>query len=315
MLPGSSIRSYTPDDLETWRSLLARPGIRDQYAQVQGPLALESKLADENLHPEGIRLAFVDDEPAGFAFGFVLPQRDAGWAMLRAAVVPEYRRRGIGEALLREVIRYAATQTRVPDVRTVSISAWKPCDEAAALADKLGFVHERFFWMMERPRGDRVHPVWPAGVSFTIFDCSDAHFEAWNDIYNLSFREHWRYVASSVAECRELARAPGFRADGLALAWRDGRCVGFCRCALHEASGEIEVLGTDPATRGLGVGRALLRWGVAWIESSSTLPVTLLVDGENESALRLYRAEGFLPARERRVWTLPADRLARMVGR
>lgn len=313
-MPDFTIRAYTTADLETFRALVTHPDVAEQFDKFQGPHGLEFKLSDENLDQAGIRLAFLGDEPVGFAFAFVLPQGGAGWAMVRAAVLPRHRRRGIGTALLREVARHCVRQTRVADVRTISMAAWQPCPEATALAEKLGFEHERYFWMLERPRGSAVEPIWPREVECRIFDGSDAHLEAWNHAYNRSFAEHWRYVASTVEDCRDLSRAPGFRPDGIALAWLGGRCVGFCRCALLESRGEIEVLGTDPEVRGLGLGRALLRWGVRWIEHNSALPVTLLVDGANENALRLYRSEGFAPARERRVWGLDEEKLRRLVA-
>ena len=62
-----------------------------------------------------------------------------------------------------------------------------------------------------------------------------------------------------------------------------------------------------PAARGIGLGRALLRWGVAWLERESALPVTLMVDGANEGALALYRSEGFAVTRTRRAWARPGN--------
>ena len=89
---------------------------------------------------------------------------------------------------------------------------------------------------------------------------------------------------------------------GLMLAYRDGRCVGFCRNERHATRGEIGVLGTTHDARGIGLGRALLRWGVGWLEAHVPGPVTLLVDGDNEGALALYKSEGFEVSRTRRIW-------------
>jgi len=41
---------------------------------------------------------------------------------------------------------------------------------------------------------------------------------------------------------------------------------------------------------------------VRWLEEHAPGPVTLLVDGDNENALGLYRSEGFEIARTRRIW-------------
>ncbi|TMQ68516.1 MAG: GNAT family N-acetyltransferase [Candidatus Eisenbacteria bacterium] len=57
--------------------------------------------------------------------------------------------------------------------------------------------------------------------------------------------------------------------------------------------------------RGIGLGRALLRWAVGWLERKEAPRAWLMVDGDNESALRLYRSEGFEVTRTRHVWSEP----------
>jgi mycothiol synthase len=156
---------------------------------------------------------------------------------------------------------------------------------------------------MERPRGLAVpEPVWPAGVTVRTLDGSDAMLADWNDAYNQSFAEHYRYIPSPLEHVRELAAAPGFHPDGIVLAYRDAQVVGFCRTEQHGTRGEISTLGTSPAARGIGLGRALLRWGVRWLEANSPGAITLLVDGQNDGALSLYKSEGFAVTRTRGLW-------------
>jgi ribosomal protein S18 acetylase RimI-like enzyme len=107
---------------------------------------------------------------------------------------------------------------------------------------------------------------------------------------------------------RALVQKAGFRADGIVIAYRDGEVAGFCRNELFAARGEIGTVGTLPAARGIGLGRALLRWGVAWLERETPHPITLLVDGDNEGALGLYRSEGFEITRRRHLWSQPVVR-------
>lgn len=288
---------YTPALLEPWRALLAEPSIAPQFEAFQGVHALEHKLADSHLPEDGIRLAFVDGEPAGFGFAWILGGSEAPWAMLRVAVHPRFRRRGLGRALaaaLSDVVAARGSLERFT-------SYWLPAAEGERFAAALGFEHERWFWMMERPRGDLPPPAWPEGIEVRVFDRSEAMLRDWNDAYNGSFIDHWRYVPSSLEDARRIAEAPGFRAEGLALAYRGREAVGFCRCELYPARGEIGVLGTTRAARGLGLGRALLRWGVAWLEAHTEAPITLVVEGENERALPLYRSEGFAIIRTRQV--------------
>jgi ribosomal protein S18 acetylase RimI-like enzyme len=54
--------------------------------------------------------AFEDDDPVGFAFGYVLPRRHGGPAILfvyEIGVDEEHRRRGIGSALMRRLAEEA----------------------------------------------------------------------------------------------------------------------------------------------------------------------------------------------------------------
>jgi mycothiol synthase len=125
----------------------------------------------------------------------------------------------------------------------------------------------------------------------------------WNEVYNRSFAEHYHFVPSTVATLRERLTTQDFKRGAVTLASRGDACLGFCRTALHGRRGEIALLGVVPEARGLGLGRALLRWGVAWIERQDTDTVDLMVDGENESALALYRSEGFTVAATRDVWS------------
>jgi mycothiol synthase len=156
---------------------------------------------------------------------------------------------------------------------------------------------------MERPRAASPAPGWPPGVTIRTYDGSEPMLVDWNDAYNDSFAEHWRFVPGELENTRAITKAPGFRPDGLVLAYRDGRCVGYCRNDVHESRGEVSLIGTVKAARGIGLGRALLRWGVDWVERHTAKPVTLMVDGENENALRLYRSEGFDVVNTRRVWS------------
>ncbi len=287
---------------ETLRALLHDPSIAPQFDKFLGPDGLEHKLSDRKLARDCLRLALLDGVPVGFGVAWVLRQPVATWTMTRVAVLEAHRHAGIGRALAEAVI--AAVRAGAPTDAPVEVAgaAWLPQPHAAALAASLGFTHERFFWLMERPRGPVAAPEWPAGVTVRTFDGGDEMLADWRDIYNDSFAQHFRFMPTTLEEGRSIVASPQFRADGVLLAYKDGACAGFCRIELHETRGEIGVLGTAHTARGIGLGRALLRWGVQWLERETTTPVTLLVDGENENALKLYRSEGFEVTRTRQIW-------------
>jgi mycothiol synthase len=296
------IREWTHHDLEPLRALMEDPGLAEQYDIFTGPGILEKRLADPHLRHDCVRMAWVDGEPVGFGFAFVLPSVTGDWSVVRVGVRPPFRRHGIGRALYDAVVEAVKRLPDLPNLVELGSSAWAPCPDAEGFADALGFRTDRWFWLMERPRGGAPEPRWPDGIVTRVFDGSPQSLADWNDAYNDSFTGHYRFVPSSLEDARALAAGPGFRRDGVLLAYRNERCVGFCRCELHEKRGEVGTIGVTHDTRGIGLGRALLRWGVRWLESTSPLPVTLTVDGENEGALGLYRGEGFVVKQSRRIW-------------
>ena len=301
----TTIRPYRPDDRAALQGVLQSPEILQQFDMYAGADGVERLLGDPYTAAESVRLAFVDGEIAGFACAILLPASEP-WTMLRGGVLPRFQRRGVGGALHDEMSAYVRRQTRMPGVRVQLLAAWEPLEPATAWAERLGYAHDRWFWLMRRERrGAPPAPRWPDGVTVRAYDGSDAMSADWNDAYNTSFAEHYRFVPSPLSHIAEITNKPGFRADGVLLAYRDGRVAGFCRNELFAARGEIGTLGTVPGARGIGLGRALLRWGVAWLERESPHPVTLLVDGENESALGLYRSEGFEIVRRRHLWSRP----------
>ncbi|HTR96283.1 MAG TPA: GNAT family N-acetyltransferase [Candidatus Acidoferrales bacterium] len=298
------IRAWAEADRGALRALVSDASLAEHFDQFQGERGFDSKLHDPRLFRAGLRLATCDGEPAGFGLAWWLPQDEGVWVMTRVGVVGRFRRRGIGTRLARALVAAADASGARPDV---SGSAWYPDPAGEALAARLGFAHERWFWLMTRPRGGAPEPVWPADIELRTFDGSDRAIADWIAAYEDSFADHFRHVRSTAEDGRRMASDPGFRADGLALAYRGAECVGFCRNALFERRGEIGVLGVVRAARGIGLGRALLRWGVRWLEANGPGPVTLLVDGANESALALYRSEGFEVTRTRRIWGRPRE--------
>ena len=59
------------------------------------------------------------------------------------------------------------------------------------------------------------------------------------------------------------------------------------------------------AARGLGLGRALLLHSLADLRERGATSFALGVEGENDNAVRLYRAVGFAVQREWRAYARP----------
>ncbi len=110
-------------------------------------------------------------------------------------------------------------------------------------------------------------------------------------------------------ELAALDRQPNSR---VLLAWRGRTLVGACwlrggrlRRVAHEASLELMVLAEE---RGRGVGRRLLSRAIGWAEGQPGLGrLVLAVMADNERAVALYRAQGFVEEGRRRGSVREAD--------
>jgi mycothiol synthase len=294
---------YTSGDRAALHALIRHPSLADEYERLLHNGELDDPPAHPKAWPDGTWIARVDGTPVGFATLLRLEAPRGRWAFLRIGVIAPLRRRGVGGALLDAVDERLRAEPETDRPFEIAASAWHPAGEAGPFLERRGFRHARWFWIMHRPHAPVAEPAWPDGVTVRPFDGSDEALRAWTACFNDAFADHWSSSIASDEESRLLTRQPHFRAAGLLLAWRHGRCVGFTRNSLYPGYGEVDVLGVAREARGLGLGRALLRWSVAWLEARPVERVILSVDGENVNASALYRSEGFVVERTREAWT------------
>lgn len=83
------------------------------------------------------------------------------------------------------------------------------------------------------------------------------------------------------------------------------RALSLWRHVLDE--GELLTIGTDPAVRGRGLGRRLLRQGLAHLAANGVARVFLEVAVTNTAAIRLYASCGFTNAGRRRGYYRHGD--------
>jgi mycothiol synthase len=305
------VRHASAADAAVFHALAAHPSLRDHFDSFQTEDGVRHDLTDPLVAAPLTHLALLDGRAAGFVAGYaVRPEGKPGWVYLRLGVIGAARRHGIARALLRQVARIA----RERDILGTGAELLLPMEDHSgsgqAFAARHGFRIDRYFWRMSRPAGPIAPPAWPPGVTVRTFDGSETALADWSAIYEESFAAHYRPVPSSPDLCRRIAASPDFLTDGLALAYREGRCVGFCRNETLGDLGIIGLLGVAPAARHAGLGRALLRWGVAYFADPRWKGVGLGVDGANDGATALYRSEGFAVDRRREIWAGSLDAVA-----
>ena len=299
------IRPLTLADAPAVHALICDPSLAGAYEALLPPGEIEDEWKDPYFVPELAFLALADGEPAAWSLGLVIPNGPTAFGFVRIGVPERWRRRGIGSALLRRTLEWLEAQKPRLTMSEIAMGAWLPSETAAPFAERHGFRHARYFWRMNRPRGAPAPAsVWPAGIETRPL-AGDRMLVEWTDAYNASFAEHYHFVPSTLEGLRKRMETEEFRTGVVLLAYRGAECVGFCRNSFLGRRGEIALLGTVPSARGIGLGRALLRWGVEGIEARDCDTTELLVDGENENALGLYRSEGFTVTQTREIWTRP----------
>lgn len=174
---------------------------------------------------------------------------------------------------------------------------------ARAILEGLGFGVERYAWLLERDLAAIPEPGLPAGFTFRDAELLGPGGEpgpdadTWCSLVNAAFASlagHTELLPSRLVAERE----PALDFPG---SWRfveeGSRPVGLCatvrdidELATGAFLGPVAVL---PSHQGRGLGRALLRAGLASARAAGCRVLSLSVNAENALALRLYLDEGF----------------------
>ena len=302
MIP--SLTELSPSGSPSLRRLLERSEFDAEYQWMLAAGRLERLLQDataavavwDNGEIAGCGLANVQAMDGG-----------ARQALVRMAVRADWRRRGLGTALLADITaRVRAADQSPRTIDRLALFAWMPCDGAREFAEGAGFESVHFYHRMERPPSPCAAPAWPDGVTVRAFDGSAEMLERWNMAYTVSFGASWRYRPGTLADCRRLSEEPGFHPDDVKLAFAGGEPAGLVRVAWEQEGGEVagsvEIAGVVPAQRGRGLGRALLRAGLQRLGSRKCRCFRLIVDADSPVAPALYQSEGFASVAMRQIW-------------
>jgi dTDP-4-amino-4,6-dideoxy-D-galactose acyltransferase len=83
-------------------------------------------------------------------------------------------------------------------------------------------------------------------------------------------------------------------ADQVLVADVQGQVAGFITCHLEETLGKIGLVGVSEFAQGQGVGRALVEAALHWFAGQGAALVTVVTQGRNIRAQRLYQRGGFV---------------------
>jgi ribosomal protein S18 acetylase RimI-like enzyme len=234
------------------------------------------------------------------------------------SVLPEWRGRGIGRALLRESLRLASDQARGHDTPRARVFGsqshdGQPTDEALLTSE--GFEPVRWFFDMTRPDLDGIPEIdLPAGLEVrpVTMDNARAVWEA--DVE--AFRDHWGGYEASDANFQRWLESPETDPSLWVVAFDGTEIAGGVIVGIYEE--ENNALGLqrgwldDVFTRGpwrrRGLARALMTHALRLIRDRGLTSAVLDVDADNPTgALGLYESLGFVVERRSTAWRKPFD--------
>jgi mycothiol synthase len=205
-------------------------------------------------------------------------------------VHPDARGRGIGTRLLETLL--GSTPDRM--------LFWAHGDHPAAraLAASHGLTPMRELLHLTGPVPDREVPGSTAISAFRVGVDEDE----WVALNHRTFAHHAEQGSVTRADLEQLESEAWFRADDFLILrddGDDGTMIGYCWVKIepdaqeNDGSGEIYVLGVSPDRQGEKLGGLLLEAGLARMRARGIHKADLYVEGDNASALSLYRSRGF----------------------
>ncbi|MEV0357037.1 mycothiol synthase [Nocardia sp. NPDC050697] len=278
------------------RALLAAATAADGVAPVSEAAVLS--LADAGAGARHL-VSLHGGEPAGYAN--LVPAHGDHPAMAEVAVAPAARGRGIGSALVTQVLAAGGAGARV----------WAHGDlpAAKAVAGRLGLRTARELWQMRRPLATPELPelVVPDGIVLRTYrgpagdaTADDAELLRVN---NAAFDWHPEQGGWTERDIATRRAAGWFDPDGLFVAADAAdpeRLLGFHWTKVHSDEeppvGEVYVVGIDPAAQGRGLGRLLTLAGLHHLRARGLGEVLLYTEADNTAAVRTYTRLGFAPA-------------------
>lgn len=241
----------------------------------------------------------------GFASMWIPEASETNEGVLWFKVHPTARDRGLETEMIawgESVMRQVGVERQVPVSLHAPVRETQP--DRIALLEQQGFQPIRRFYRMARSLEDPIpQPEFPAG--FTLAQMGGvADAEAWVEMFNKSFIDHWNHHEYKLEECIYwLEHNPNYdpTLDLIAIA-PDGKFAAFCKSEIDpeynarigRLEGWVNLLGTRRGYRRMGLGRAMLLSGLHRLKAAGMTVALLGVDSENPSgARRLYESVGF----------------------
>ena len=192
---------------------------------------------------------------------------------------------------------FEAIRPHVRDLRKVYLFIPEKKRSTAVILTHLGFHIERYSFVLIQRDPSRQEVRFPEGfVVEPLSPTQQAGIEQYAHCINECFADLAGHTDLPPDDVRGWFDEANYLEDGICLLKWGEQAVGTL-CVQREygnnSGAEVSGLGIVSPFRGRGLGRMLLRYAGAFALRRGFLTVVLSVNAENESALGLYRSEGY----------------------
>ena len=309
-------RAITEEDLDGWLALIRRIAAVDKPGYVEQRADLEHTLSSSSDNPARDTLLGLDRDGIARAYASLVRTEGSDKIHGSGGVDPQWRRRGIGTAVLRWQVQRSRERLAETGMEAGLLRCMAEEDNAShvALFHAAGAKVVRYFTEMTRPldAGIPDAPL-PEGMEYVTFsqDISEALRKAHNEV----FQDHWGSEERDPERWQHNVEHPHFRPDWtfVVMDTAAGEIAGYNIASfdpegkqLHGyTEGYTELLGVRRNWRGLGLAPAMLGEAMRRYKASGMENAGLGVDTENPSgALGLYERLGYVPTYREVVFDL-----------
>jgi mycothiol synthase len=297
-------------DISAVTELMNSVEVADGSFEILSDAALSNYLANlADFEPtRDLLLAEVDGRLVAVAQRLRVVRDDAVTYELLGWVHPDWRRRGLGRAMLgygeaRQRER-AAADAASGEARPGFLSAWSQDSTVGtvALLGSEGYQPVRWFFEMGRPLDAPIPEVaLPVGLELRPID-DEAQARVVLAADNEAFRDHWGARDSTEADVRRILGDPDTDLSLWQVGWAGDEVVGSVIAQIYPADNEasgvrrgwLDRVSVRRPWRRQGIGRALIAASLAELRGRGMEVASLGVDADNPTgALGLYEGLGF----------------------
>jgi mycothiol synthase len=321
-IPGLRARRWRDDaDYALLTELMNVCSEEDQIPWVQTPENLKIEIEGEDGIDAGSDIVIVEVDGQVVAEAQVWRAVRDGVALFDVGgnVLPAFRRRGIGRALLQMNLRRAAERAAIEPKRAqINVETFAEDTETGhrAILAAAGFETVRHFFLMRVPSLDHI-PDAPMPEGIEVRPVTTDHHRPIFDAEAEAFKDHWGHREQGDDLFRTMYAKPELDTSLWVVAWDGDEIAGVVQNWIWAAENErlgvkrgwLERISVGRPWRRRGLGRAITAAALRRLREAGMEDAMLGVDSENPTgALSLYESVGFTVHSSAAAYRRPLER-------